>query len=306
MLPSTRITRILVASFTVAGCGVYSFKRHLIEEALAETPEQEPHVMFRGFRPTSLRVQNVESLSHNTKRLRFEYPDQTWISGLQLTSSVLVFCWPQKSWFPAIRPYTPVSSLNQRGFLDLVVKKYPHGKVSSHLHTLQPGDSLYFLGHLPGGYRWSAATANEHSRVYLIAGGSGITPTYQLARGILEDNPNANTKVQVVFGANTAQDLVLKKELDILQQRFADRLQMHYLVSEAGPSTGEADNKDVSYGARVNTSRLRQLFGVRREGDEKVFVCGPPGMEKALVGGKSCGRGILEELGFQKDQVHIF
>ncbi|GCB23712.1 NADH-cytochrome b5 reductase 2 [Aspergillus awamori] len=199
-------------------------------------------------------------------------------------------------------PFLP----DQRGFLDLVVKKYPHGKVSSHLHTLQPGDSLYFLGPLPGGYRWSAATANEHSRVYLIAGGSGITPTYQLARGILEDNPNANTKVQVVFGANTAQDLVLKKELDILQQRFADRLQMRYLVSEAGPSTGEADNKDVSYGARVNTSRLRQFFGARREGDEKVFVCGPPGMEKALVGGRTCGRGILEELGFQKDQVHVF
>ncbi|KAK1140167.1 hypothetical protein N8T08_010646 [Aspergillus melleus] len=262
--------------------------------------------MFRGFRPTSLRVQSVESLSHNTKRLRFEYPNQTLTSGLQLTSSVLVFCWPQKSWLPAIRPYTPVSSLNQCGFLDLVVKKYPHGKVSSHLHTLQPGDSLYFLGPLPGGYRWSAATATEHSQVYLIAGGSGITPTYQLARGILEENPDGHTKVQVVFGANTAQDLVLKKELDTLQRRFADRLQMHYLVSEAEPSVGEAGNKDVSYGARVTTSRLQQFFGAKRQGGEKVFVCGPPGIENALVGGKANGRGILEELGFEKDQIHVF
>ncbi|OJK00811.1 hypothetical protein ASPACDRAFT_42301 [Aspergillus aculeatus ATCC 16872] len=269
----------LIAIFTLASCGTYTFKRHLIGQALAETPGDEPPVMFSGFKPTSLRVQSVKSLSHDTKCLRFEYPNQTWTSGLQLTY--------------------------QRGFLDLVVKKYPHGKVSSHLHSLKPGDSLYFLGPLPG-YSWSATTASTHSQIYLIAGGLGITPAYQLARGILEGNPDGHTRLQVVFGANSVQDLVLKEDLDALQRRYPDRLQMHYLVSEAGPSTEEEGEKDVTYGARVTVGLLQQVFGGERQKTEKVLVCGPPPMEKALVGEKASGRGILEELGFEKDQIHIF
>jgi cytochrome-b5 reductase len=42
----------------------------------------------------------------------------------------------------------------------------------------------------------------------------------------------------------------------------------------------------------------------------KVFVCGPPGMEAALVGAGGFGRGgaggILEQLGYTKDQVFKF
>jgi hypothetical protein len=53
LFPSMRLLYKLIATFTIAGCGGYKFKRHLIGEALAETPEQEPPVMFRGFRTTS-------------------------------------------------------------------------------------------------------------------------------------------------------------------------------------------------------------------------------------------------------------
>jgi cytochrome-b5 reductase len=45
------------------------------------------------------------------------------------------------------------------------------------------------------------------------------------------------------------------------------------------------------------------------EEDTKVFVCGPPAMETALLGsgpfGKG-GNGILEQLGYSKDKVHRF
>jgi len=34
-------------------------------------------------------------------------------------------------------------------------------------------------------------------------------------------------------------------------------------------------------------------------------VCGPPAMEKALVGARKQG-GVLEELGYRKDQIHTF
>mgnify|MGYP001198964637 CR=1 FL=1 len=74
--------------------------------------------------------------------------------------------WPKGKMFPTVRPYTPVSPLgiqtsksqsaesdinqilDQRGALELLVKKYPEGKASTYLHSLNPGNSLYFLGAL--------------------------------------------------------------------------------------------------------------------------------------------------------------
>ncbi|KAL4909649.1 hypothetical protein BDW74DRAFT_173144 [Aspergillus multicolor] len=310
-----------ITILTIASLGAYTSQKYLIGQAHAEAPEPEtsaPPVMFRGFRPASLRVQSVETLNHNTKRLRFEYPDKSWASGLHLTSSLLTICWPQESWLPAIRPYTPVSSLHLRGTIDLVIKRYPNGKVSSHLHTLNPGDTIYFLGALPG-YRW--VTPDKPSKVYLIAGGSGITPLYQLARGILE-NPHDQSKVHLVYGANTVHDLFLKQELDDLRARFGERLRVDYLVSEGRGSSssslsmdedGEKDGNEalVRYGARVSTGLLGQVFRRDRQpgaaGDEKVVVCGPPGMVEVLVGGGWGSResGILAELGFGKDRVHV-
>lgn len=50
-----------------------------------------------------------------------------------------------------------------------------------------------------------------------------------------------------------------------------------------------------------------------KEGDKvKIFVCGPPGLYKAISGGKKSPsdqgelEGYLKELGYSKDQVYKF
>ncbi|KAL4890117.1 protein kinase [Aspergillus ambiguus] len=60
---------------------------------------------------------------------------------------------------------------DQTGSVELMAKRYPNGKASSHLHSLVPGDSLTFAATL-NGYPW---VPNKFSQVYLIAGGAGIT-----------------------------------------------------------------------------------------------------------------------------------
>lgn len=47
---------------------------------------------------------------------------------------------------PVIRPYTPVTSPETPGHLDLLIKKYPNGAMTSHVHGLKPGDKLAFKG----------------------------------------------------------------------------------------------------------------------------------------------------------------
>jgi cytochrome-b5 reductase len=182
----------------------------------------------------------------------------------------------------------------QPGFVELMVKQYPTGKASTHLHLLAPGNSLTFITALKE-FSWKA---NQFSQVYLVAGGAGITPIYQLICGIL-DNPNDKTQINLVFGVNTEQDLLLREEFDEYKRRFPDRFNYVYTVSlPAG------ENSLVRRG-RVTEELLREVVKDASDKETKVFVCGPSAMEQSLVG--SWGSpGILTNLGFAKEQIYQF
>lgn len=173
-----------------------------------------------------------------------------------------------------------------------MVKRYPNGKQSTHIHSLQPGDSLTFLGFPLPGYKWQT---NERSSVLLLAGGAGITPIYQLAKGIL-NNPEDKTTITLVWGTNTDKDVFMKDEFDELQRKHPDRFSAHYTVSR--PS----DNSPFRSG-RVTSDFLKHVMtttGFSQAEDGKVFL-----MEEAVTG-KRGSTGILEQLGYGKDRVHRF
>lgn len=47
---------------------------------------------------------------------------------------------------PIIRPYTPTSSSDLEGELHFLIKRYDEGKMSQHIHSLQPGEKLAIKG----------------------------------------------------------------------------------------------------------------------------------------------------------------
>jgi cytochrome-b5 reductase len=182
--------------------------------------------------------------------------------------------------------------MNEPGTLELLVKKYPDGKQSTHLHSLQPGDKLLFAAALRG-HQWQP---NSSPHVTLIAGGAGITPIYQLAQGILR-NPEDKTAVTLIYGANTDQDILLMKEFKELKAEFGERLRVEYTVSRADKGSPWREG-------RVTKDLLEKIQGSRKA-EGPVFVCGPPPMEASLVGSKK-EKGILEDLGYLKSQIHTF
>lgn len=239
----------------------------------------------------TLKLASSEKVNHDVKRLRFHLPDPDAKSGLTTTSALLAISWPGGRWLPVLRPYTPVNDLDTTGEIELLVKLYPTGKVSPHLHSLQPGDTLTFL-RIPG-YTWKT---NEQSHVAAIAGGQGITPCYQLARGILA-NPEDKTRVTLVWGVNADEDIVLKQELADLEARHPGRFRTIYTVAK--PDAGSPHRKGF-----VTADLLRDA-GVtpgEKNGVGKIFVCGPPAMEKALTGTD----GVLGALGYTKKEIHKF
>ncbi|KAF2686644.1 oxidoreductase NAD-binding domain-containing protein [Lentithecium fluviatile CBS 122367] len=249
-------------------------------------------VFGKGPAFVSLLLESSEVVNHNTKRLRFKLPNPDDVSGLTVTSAVLTMSWPKGRWTPVARPYTPTSAIDEPGALELMVKRYPDGKQSTHLHSLQPGDKLLFAAALRG-YQW---TPNAVPHVTLIAGGAGITPIYQLARGILS-NPEDRTAVTVVYGANSDEDVLLQKEFEAWRKEFGDRFKVVCTVSR--PEVGSVWRK-----GHVTKELLEEVGAGKKEG-EMVFVCGPPPMEAGLLGTKK-EKGILEQLGYRKEQIHQF
>lgn len=81
---SLRARPALLSTIAVAGAGAYYGTRSfLMPMGHAESPES-PKV-FGGFCFTTLRLQDVKVVNHNTKRLVFEFPDEHATSGLTLT-----------------------------------------------------------------------------------------------------------------------------------------------------------------------------------------------------------------------------
>lgn len=189
------------------------------------------------------------------------------------------------------------------GTVTFMVKKYPNGKGSGKMHSLKPGDSMKFKPLHEFDYK-----PNQFSHMTLIAGGSGITPIYQLTRSILND-PTDRTKIALLYANNTEEDILLRKEFDQLAQQYPDRFQRLYAVSKLGSST----DGQVEQGYVTKEMLAKIMPHKLKVANSKVLVSGPPPMVEAVAGAKggfgwtqgSIG-GILGELGYSKEDVHKF
>ncbi|KAK4495511.1 hypothetical protein PRZ48_013843 [Zasmidium cellare] len=290
-----------------AGTAYYASKRPLLLDSSSNAPTKTLNFPSSMLFSKQLTVTNTEQINHDTKRITFQLPGgDREISGVPAGAAVLTQHTPTNAWFPVLRPYTPISDPDQRGVLQLLVKQYPNGRASTHMHSLLPGDTLSIRGPIPG-YTWT--TPKEPRSVLLVAGGAGITPIYSLAKGILSTSTD-ETRIQLLWGVNGTRDIVLRKELEELEQRYPGRLQVTYCVSgpEAKPEAPSLGDERKWRKGYIDAGVLKEAIArceARQWGDEKgtkVFLCGPPAMEKA-IGGRG---GVLAELGVTGKQVHKF
>jgi cytochrome-b5 reductase len=173
--------------------------------------------------------------------------------------------------------------------------------MSTHLHDMREGQTLEVKGPLPK-YQWEE---NKHDHVAFIAGGTGVTPMYQLARAIF-NNPNEKTKVTLVFGNVTEEDILLKKEFEELENTYPQRFRAFYVLNQ--PPKEWRGNKGM-----IDKELLKTVLPEPKSENIKIFVCGPPGMYKAISGVKKSPQdqgeldgSLLEQLGYSKDQVYKF
>ncbi|KAL9089253.1 MAG: hypothetical protein Q9165_005821 [Trypethelium subeluteriae] len=280
---------------SAVGLGYYFLSGTAKSEAPPSTEERkqpsaeikEPNAAFKGGDQgfISLKLDNVENINHNTKKFRFSLPEEDDVSGLKIAYE---------------RPYTPTSDEDSRGFLDFVVKKYPNGPMSEHLHSMTPGQRLDMKGPIPK-YPYEA---NKLNHIGMVAGGTGITPMYQVLRAIFK-NPEDKTKVTLLYGNVSEDDILLKRELEDLENTYPQRFRVFYTIDKPSESWQKAKGF-------ITKDMVKTAFPEPKTENIKIFVCGPPGMYKAISGTKNSPTdqgelsGILKDLGYSKDQVYKF
>lgn len=248
----------------------------------------------------SLPLMSSTQVNHNTKTLKFALPSEDHIIGLNVASALLTKYQGPNDEKPTIRPYTPISDESAKGYVELMVKKYPNGPMSTHICEMEKNQRLLFKGPIEK-YRYQP---NTHSTIGLIAAGTGITPMYQLIRAVM-NNPEDKTKIILITANISEEDVLLKHEFEKLEQENPLKFRAFYVL-EKPPSDWPGT------GGRISKDLLKTVFPAPSDTNFKAFICGPPGFYAAVSGTKKSPKdqgelgGFLSELGYSKDQVYKF
>ncbi|PLN81826.1 NADH-cytochrome b5 reductase [Aspergillus taichungensis] len=243
-------------------------------------------------------LKEKNEISHNVAIYRFALPQPTDILGLPIGQHISLAATIEGQPKEVVRSYTPISSDNEAGYFDLLVKAYPQGNISKYLTTLKLGQTLKVRG--PKGAM--VYTPNMCRHIGMIAGGTGITPMLQIIKAIIRNRPrnggNDVTKVDLIFANVNPEDILLHKELEDLIKED-DGFRVHYVLNNPPPAwTG-----GVGF---VTPEMIKERLPAPAS-DVKILLCGPPPMVSAM-------KKATESLGYTKarpvskleDQVFCF
>lgn len=282
------------------------------EQAAAKRPAAKPAVAPAPVVPASaldpkkkipFALSEKIELTHNTRLFRFALQSPTQELGLPVGQHMFIYA--NINGTPCMRAYTPTSSDDDVGHFDLVVKVYKAnenprfpegGKMSQYLDSLNIGDTIDVKGpvghftYVGNGDYIRNRRPGYAKQLCMIAGGTGITPLYQVIKSVLKD-PSDRTQIKLLYANHTEEDILLREELEELACRHAN-FDIWYTVSEPSDRWGYSSgyiNKDM-----LDCS----LFPPSEDG--LVMMCGPkPMIENAC-------KPNLEQLGWEKCQMIEF
>ncbi|PWN43068.1 ferredoxin reductase-like protein [Ceraceosorus guamensis] len=214
----------------------------------------------------TFKLTEKRQLSENTALYRFRLPSDNSILGLPIGQHVSVQA--NINGKNVMRSYTPVSSDDDRGFFDLLIKTYDKGNISKHVSTLKIGDGLEVRGP-KGQMRYSNGLVRH---LGMLAGGTGITPMLQIIRAIAKD-PQDKTEVDLIYANVSEADILCRKELDDLAAKNK-QFRVHYFLNN--PPEGWKGGEGF-----VTKEAINDNFPTPAE-DIKILLCGPPPMINAM------------------------
>ncbi|KAL4801384.1 hypothetical protein BDV18DRAFT_165053 [Aspergillus unguis] len=282
-----------LSEFTKIKSGFTKYPPYMKCRKVART---DPH-LAKGFLDAkeykSLPLIRKDTLSPSVYKFVFQLPKPQDVLGLPIGQHVAIKA--NIGGTAVSRSYTPTSNNLDKGLLELVIRCYPDGMLTGkYLANLKLGDEVQLRGP-KGAMKYSKGLCKK---IGMIAGGTGITPMYQLIRAICED-PMDLTEISLIYANRTEDDILLRRELEAFAIAYPRNLKIWYML--------DSPPKNWSFGKGYVTAQIMKERLPTASPDSKVMLCGPPGMvnasKKALVSMGFQAPGAVAKM---SDQIFCF
>jgi len=125
----------------------------------------------------------------------------------------------------------------------------------------------------------------EHEKIGLLAGGIGITPLMSICKYCTDKR--LNTKITLLYGNRTENDIAFRRELETMQEQNAN-LKVVFILNEAS-------NEWKSATGIIDAEMVKKEIPDYRE--TVFYTCGSPAMVEAM-------EKLIESLGLPKTQLN--
>jgi nitrate reductase (NAD(P)H) len=275
-----------------------------------EKEEEKPVDRFGGklttLRPGEkirLKLAERTQLSRTVVHYSFALPSEKHIMGLPIGQHVYI---STKMANPntggelknIARAYTPISTMDTFGRVDLVIKTYykdehprfpDGGWLSQYMNDMKVGDELDFKG--PTGHIIYEGQGvfnirgekKTYKKIGCLAGGTGVTPCFQLMQHT--DKNSEPLEISLLYANQTPDDILMKDQLDEFPSKG---MKVNYTVDRVPDGT--------LWGGFVGfvTEDMVKSSLPEPGPDTLILACGPPVMVD------KCLRPICEKLGYER------
>ncbi|QDS71006.1 hypothetical protein FKW77_007843 [Venturia effusa] len=277
-------------------------RKVLSEGEVAHDVNAPPRPIFLDTKVWSKAVlHSKEILSWDTRLFTFKLDHDEQDLGLPTGQHLMIRLRDPVSREAIIRSYTPISPTTRKGYVDVLVKVYfdtkerVGGKMTKAMDALPIGHSIDFKGPI-GKFRYLGkgdCDINGQKRhvkqFFMICGGSGVTPIFQVFRAVMQDKED-KTRCVVLNGNRLVEDILCRKDLDMLASDNVEKCKLIYTLTQA-PESWEGLR------GRIGPSLLKEHAS--KHDESMVLICGPEALELAA-------HKALNDLGWDDKDIMFF
>eukprot|EP01090_Pellita_catalonica_P014035 TRINITY_DN347_c0_g2_i1.p1 TRINITY_DN347_c0_g2~~TRINITY_DN347_c0_g2_i1.p1 ORF type:complete len:229 (+),score=39.61 TRINITY_DN347_c0_g2_i1:299-985(+) len=206
------------------------------------------------------------------------------------------------------KPFTPIT-LDDTGFMELLVKVYSEGRVSAYLGSIVPGDNILIKGREKLKWDYQKHMKNRNDKLdtlVMLCGGTGITPFFQILKKYHKELTQdklplekfAIQKVFLIFANRTEEDILLRQELEEMAK--LPQIEVTHILSQE-----PTDSKWTGARGHISADLLKSVLPDSTE-RKYALVCGCKGFYETVSGPRRSTdtvTGVLAELNFEPQQV---